>query len=113
MSLLVEWVAFRAIGHLIEGTAGRHAQFFTSPQATSAAMIQAPPTIATGHGTRWRVNSKTSGNVAAPVVFHSKSAGCCIRCDRAKRNASHPFTHQDDRGLPKNRQRMAEELNES
>ena len=57
-------------------------------------MIQAPQTIATGHGSRWRVNSKTSGNVATPVGFHSNSVGRCVHCDRAKRNATDPFTHR-------------------
>ena len=50
--------------------------------------------IAMRHGSRWRVNSKTSGNVTTPADFHSNSAGRCVHCDRAKRNANNPFTQR-------------------
>ena len=47
-----------------------------------------------GHGNRWCMNSKTSGNVTTPVRFHSKSAGRCVHGERANRDASDPFTHR-------------------
>jgi hypothetical protein len=37
------------------------------------------------------MTSSTSDQVTTPVLVHSKSAG---RCDRAKRDASDPFTHK-------------------
>jgi hypothetical protein len=40
------------------------------------------------------MNSNTSGNVATPVRSHSKSAGRCVHGDRAKRDATNPFTHR-------------------
>src|SRR5262244_953567 len=43
---------------------------------------------------RWRMNFSTSGNVAMPVRFHSKSVGRYVQGDRPKRDASHPLTHR-------------------
>jgi hypothetical protein len=40
------------------------------------------------------MNSNASGNVATPVRFHSKLVGRCVHVDRAKRDASDPFTHR-------------------
>src|SRR5499433_417336 len=69
-------------------------QLWTSPQATSTARRLAALAVTKGHGDRWRMNSSTSGNVALPVRFHSKSAGRYIQGDRPKRDAIDPFTHR-------------------
>src|SRR5262245_33417605 len=47
-----------------------------------------------GHGNRWRMNLSTSGTVAMPVRFHSKSVGRYLQGDRPKRDASHPLIHR-------------------
>ena len=90
--LVVEWVA-RAIGHLIEEPQEDAPIVDLSPGDKHGEEAGAAA-ITTGHGSRWRMNSNTSGNVATPVGFHSKSAGRCIHGDWAKRNASDPFTHR-------------------
>jgi hypothetical protein len=40
------------------------------------------------------MTSSTSGNVTKPARFHSKSAGRCVHGERAKRDASDPFTQR-------------------
>jgi hypothetical protein len=65
-----------------------------SPQATSAASRPAPLAMTKGQGNRRRSTSNASDKVTTPVRCHLNSAGCCVHGDRAKREASDPFTHR-------------------